>query len=59
MLSIIVTLAFIAFIVWLVQLLIPMDGKIRQVFYGVVCLVVCIWLLNALGVLHGTGIRLQ
>ena len=51
LISVVVILVVVGVILWLVNNYIPMDGKIKQVLNIVVLIVVCIWLLQAFGIL--------
>lgn len=51
--SILVLLVIVGFVLWLVNVLIPMDGTIRRVITGLVLLLVFLYLLQALGIWHG------
>jgi hypothetical protein len=50
LLSIVVTLIVTGVLLWLVNTMIPMDGKIKQILNVVVVIVVCLWLLQVFGV---------
>lgn len=50
LLSIVIVLIVIGIALWLVNTYIPMDAKIKKIINIVVLVVVCIWLLRALGV---------
>lgn len=49
--TLIVTLIVIGVLLWLVNIYIPMDPKIRQIVNGVVVVAVVVWLLNVLGLM--------
>jgi len=51
LISVVVVLVVVGVILWLVNNYIPMDGKIKQVLNIVVLIVVCIWLLQAFGII--------
>jgi len=51
LISVVLVLVVVGVILWLVNTYIPMDGKIKQVLNVVVLIVVCIWLLQAFGIL--------
>ena len=62
LISIVVVLVVVGVLLWLVNNYIPMDAKIKTVLNVVVLIVVCIWLLQAFGLIgnvHGinTGIN--
>lgn len=44
--TVLVVLILTGFLLWLVNVLIPMDGKMKQVLNGVVALLVCLWLIG-------------
>jgi hypothetical protein len=52
LISLVVTLIIVGVLLWLVNTMIPMDGKIKQILNVVVVIVVCLWLLQVFGVLH-------
>lgn len=49
LLSIVIILIVIGILLWLINTYIPLDPKIRKIINIVVIVVVCIWLLRALG----------
>ncbi len=51
LISVVVVLVVVGVILWLVNNYIPMDAKIKQVLNIVVMIVVCIWLLQAFGII--------
>lgn len=51
--GLIVFLVVVGVVLWVINTLIPMDQKIRQIINVVVILAVCLWLLDAFGLLHG------
>jgi hypothetical protein len=55
MLQVIMTLAILGVVLYLFNLLVPMDGKIKQVIYVIVCLCIFLWLLGVLGGAWGGG----
>lgn len=56
--SLILYLIIIGVALWVVNTLIPMDQKIRSVINAIVILVVCLWLLEAVG-LFGPVLRVR
>lgn len=46
LMSLIIALAVIGFVVWLVTTLVPMNDTIKRAFIGLVCLIVCLWVLR-------------
>lgn len=56
--SFILYLIIIGVALWVVNTLIPMDQKIRSVINAIVILVVCLWLLEAVG-LFGPVLRVR
>jgi len=50
LLNIIITLAVVGVLLWLINALIPMDGKIKAILNLVITIVVVIWLLKAFGI---------
>ena len=58
LITLIATLVVVGVLLWLVNALIPMDGKIKRIINAVVVICVIVWLLYAFGVLgHVEGIR--
>lgn len=55
LIGLIVVLVIVGVLLYLVNTVIPMDGKIKTIINVLVILFVCIWLLQALGVLGGLG----
>ena len=51
MLEIIIVLIVVGVALWLVNTVIPMDAKIKTILNVVVVIVVCIWLLQVLGLI--------
>ena len=51
MLEIIIVLIVVGVALWLVNTMIPMDAKIKTILNVVVVIVVCIWLLQVLGLI--------
>ena len=51
-LSIIVVLVVIGLVLYLIENYVPMSQPIKTVLRVVVVLVLCIWLLNAFGIVH-------
>ena len=51
LISVVVVLVVVGVILWLVNNYIPMDSKIKTVLNVVVFIVVCIWLLQAFGII--------
>jgi hypothetical protein len=52
LISLVVTLIIVGVLLWLVNTMIPMDGKIKQILNVVVVIVVCLWLLQVFGVMN-------
>lgn len=52
MLSLVLTLIIVGVLLWLVNSLIPMDGKIKNILNVVVIICVVVYLLSAFGVFH-------
>jgi hypothetical protein len=57
--SIIVVLVVVGFLLWLINVLIPMPAPWPRVISGIVCFVAFLWILQALGIWHGAGLRLR
>ncbi len=55
LLQLVVVLIVIGVCLMLVNTYIPMDDKIKTILNIVVVVVVCIWLLQAVGILSGLG----
>lgn len=51
MISLVITLIVIGVLLWLVNTMIPMDAKIKQILNVVVVIAVVLWLLGVFGVL--------
>ena len=51
MLEIIIVLIVVGVALWLVNTMVPMDAKIKTILNVVVVIVVCIWLLQVLGLI--------
>jgi len=51
LISVVLVLVVVGVILWLVNTYIPMDSKIKQILNVVILIVVCIWLLQAFGIL--------
>ena len=51
-LSIIVVLVVIGLVLYLIENYVPMSQPIKTVLRVVVVLVLCLWLLNAFGIVH-------
>lgn len=54
MISVIITLILIGLLLYVVDLLIPMDPTIRKVIRVVVLVAVCLWLLQVFGIWNGS-----
>jgi hypothetical protein len=50
LITILIVIIVAGVLLWLVNSLIPMDGKIKNIFNVVVVLVVIVWLLKVFGV---------
>ncbi|MHB1949211.1 MAG: Thivi_2564 family membrane protein [Gammaproteobacteria bacterium] len=55
LISIVIVLVVIGFVLWLINTYIPMASSIKTILNAVVVIAVIIWLLTALGVIHGIG----
>lgn len=51
--GLLVILVGVGVLLWLVNNLLPIDPKIRTIINVIVVLAVCLWLLDAFGLLHG------
>ena len=51
LISVVVVLIVVGVLLWLANTYIPMDAKIKKVLNIVVLIVVCIWLLQAFGII--------
>lgn len=49
LLSLVLTLIVIGVLLWLVNVYVPMDAKIKSILNGVVVIAVVLWLLNVFG----------
>jgi hypothetical protein len=47
LISLIIVLAVVGFVLWLVTTLIPMDATVKKVIVAVVCLILVLWVLQA------------
>lgn len=56
LIGLIVSLVIVGLILWLVNTLLPIDGRIKTVINVVVLIVVCLWLLRVFGVMGGDDI---
>ncbi len=54
LIMLLITLVVVGVILYLINTLIPMDGKIKTIINVVVVLAVCIWLLGQFGLLSGS-----
>lgn len=55
LISIVIVLIIVGFLLWLVNTYIPMARSIKTILNAVVVIAVIIWLLSALGIIHGIG----
>jgi hypothetical protein len=55
LISLVVTLAVVGLLLWAINTIIPMDGKIKQVINVVVIVFICIWMLQQFGLLGSIG----
>lgn len=55
LISVVIVLIVIGFLLWLVNTYIPMASPIKTILNVVVIIAVIIWLLSAIGVIHGIG----
>ena len=55
LISLVVTLIVVGVLLWLVNTLIPMDGKIKKILNVGVVICVVFWLLYAFGILDHSG----
>lgn len=55
LISIVIVLIVVGFLLWLVNNYIPMAGSIKTILNVVVIIAVIIWLLSAVGIIHGVG----
>lgn len=59
LIGLILVLIVVGVLLWLVNTMIPMDGKIKTIINIIVILAVILWLLNAFGLLSGGPILNQ
>lgn len=52
LLNVIITLIAVGAVLWLINTLIPMDGKIKSILNAVITIVVVIWLFKVFNVAH-------
>jgi hypothetical protein len=57
MITILVTLAIIGVLLYLVNAVIPMDPKIKLIINVLAILAVCLWLLDAFGLIDVAALR--
>lgn len=57
--SLLIVLVIIGVVLYLVNNYIPMDPPIKTVINVIVVLVLCIWLLQAFGIIGGTRFNLR
>jgi hypothetical protein len=55
LLTIVIVLVVVGFGLWLINTYIPMARPIKSILNFVVIVAVIIWLLSALGIIHGLG----
>jgi hypothetical protein len=55
LISIVIVLIVVGFLMWLVNNYIPMASPIKTILNAVVVIAIIIWLLSALGIIHGLG----
>lgn len=55
LISLAITLIVVGILLWLVNMYVPMDGKIKKILNVVVVICVVVWLLVAFGVLDRSG----
>jgi hypothetical protein len=60
LIGLLIVLVIVGVVLWLVNTMIPMDGKIKTLINVVVIIVVCLWLLQSFGVIGSLGnVRLR
>lgn len=60
LIGLIIVLVIVGVLLWLLNTMIPMDGKIKTIINVIVIIVVCLWLLQAFGVIGSLGnVRLR
>ena len=52
LIQMVVTLIIVGFLMWLVNLFIPMQSTIKAILNGLVAILVVIWLVNVFGLMH-------
>ena len=55
LISIVIVLIVVGFLLWLINTYIPMASPIKTILNVVVVIAVILWVLSALGVIHGFG----
>jgi len=55
--SLLVTLVIVGVILYLLNALVPMDGRIKLVINALVCLFLFLYLLDVLGIYHIAALR--
>lgn len=53
LINVVLVLIVVGILLWLVNSLIPMDAKIKQILNVVVIIAVVLWLLSVFGLFHG------
>jgi hypothetical protein len=54
LISIIITLILIGILLYVLDLVVPMDAKVRKIIHIIVLVVVVIWLLQVFGIWNGS-----
>ena len=59
LISVIITLILVGLLMYVVDLLIPMDATIRKIIRIVVLVAVCLWLLQVFGIWSSASLHLS
>lgn len=54
LISLIIALVVIGVILYIINTMLPIDGNIKKIINIVVILVLCLWLLQAFGIINST-----
>jgi len=57
--TLIIVLVVVGFLLWAIETFIPMNPKVKLLMQVVVVIVLLLWVLEALGILAGTHIRIR
>ena len=58
-LSLLVVLVIVGVVLYVVNTVIPMDGRVKTIVNAIAIIAVCLWVLSELGVLPRGSVRLR